>query len=270
MNKDRIEDLEEEIDIYDIVDVFLEWKKIFFSIVIVVFIASIIVSYSQNRNKKDELRIEFHIDKERVLNDELYQKSGLMFPYLDLESISRYIKKSALQKEIPIIQNIKQYNYGSNIIEIRNIKKENNTIYFLESKDGEKLFAEKDKIFFEINKYISQKMEEMITGEEKKATGNIEYFSGEMLRSTDTVVKEELRKTIEIYLEQIRILTGLKLQKGYENMVVIDNISLNKKDNFLKILVVMNIFGIAAGIFAVMLCEFCKKYNQRKLKTEIK
>lgn len=49
MNKDRIEDLEEEIDIYDIVDVFLEWKKIFFSIVIVVFIASIIVSYSQNR-----------------------------------------------------------------------------------------------------------------------------------------------------------------------------------------------------------------------------
>lgn len=59
MNKDRIENLEEEIDIYDIVDVFLEWKKIFFSIVIVVFIASIIVSYSQNRNKKDELRIEF-------------------------------------------------------------------------------------------------------------------------------------------------------------------------------------------------------------------
>ncbi|WP_286082715.1 hypothetical protein [Fusobacterium sp.] len=58
MNKDRIEDLEEEIDIYDIVDVFLEWKKIFFSIVIVVFIASIIVSYSQNRNKKDELRID--------------------------------------------------------------------------------------------------------------------------------------------------------------------------------------------------------------------
>ncbi|WP_261669630.1 hypothetical protein [Fusobacterium varium] len=113
-------------------------------------------------------------------------------------------------------------------------------------------------------------MEEMITGEEKKATGNIEYFSGEMLRSTDTVVKEELRKTIEIYLEQIRILTGLKLQKGYENMVVIDNISMNKKDNFLKILAVMNIFGIAAGIFAVMLCEFCKKYNQRKLKTEIK
>ena len=53
-------------------------------------------------------------------------------------------------------------------------------------------------------------------------------------------------------------------------MVVIDNISMNKKDNFLKILAVMNIFGIVAGIFAVMLCEFCKKYNQRKLKTEIK
>lgn len=32
MNKDRIEDLEEEIDIYDIVDVFLEWKKYFFQL----------------------------------------------------------------------------------------------------------------------------------------------------------------------------------------------------------------------------------------------
>lgn len=270
MNKDRIEDMEEEIDIYEIVDIFLEWKKMFFSIVVVVFIASIIVSYSQNRNKKDELRIEFHIDKERVLNDELYQKSGILFPRLDLENISKYIKKSALQQEIPIIQNIKQYNYGSNIIEIRNIKKENNTIYFLESKDGEKLFAEKDKIFFEINKYISKKVEEMITVEEKKATGNIEYFSGEMTRSTDTVRREELRKTIEICLEQMRTLTGLKLQKGYENMVVIDNVSMNKKDNFLKIFLMMNIFGIVAGIFAVMLCEFWKKYNQRKLKTEIK
>ncbi|VEH38562.1 Uncharacterised protein [Fusobacterium varium] len=150
MNKDGIEDLEEEIDIYDIVDVFLEWKKIFFSIVIVVFIASIIVSYSQNRNKKDELRIEFHIDKERVLNDELYQKSGLMFPYLDLESISRYIKKSALQKEIPIIQNIKQYNYGSNIIEIRNIKKKIILYTFLKVKMEKNYSLKKIKYFLKL------------------------------------------------------------------------------------------------------------------------
>lgn len=32
MNKDRIEDLEEEIDIYDIVDVFQSGKKYFFQL----------------------------------------------------------------------------------------------------------------------------------------------------------------------------------------------------------------------------------------------
>lgn len=255
MNKNRIENREDETDIYEIIDIFFNWKKIFLLIVALVFIASIIMAYFHNKNKKNELSIEFRLTKERILNDELFQKSGLIFPQLDIENILEYIKTSTFQSNIPIIQNI---------------KKGNNSIYFLESENGEELFNEKDKIFFEMEKYISDRIREIIITEEKKTLENIEYFSLEMMKSTNPIKIEELRKTIEIYLEQMKALTGVKFQKKYQNMIVIDVVSMDKKDNFLKIFTMINIFGIAAGMFAIMLCEFWKRYNFRKVSVEIK
>lgn len=254
MNKDKIENLEDEIDIYEIIDIFLNWKKIFFSIVVLVFIASTIMGYFHNKNKKNELSIEFRLTKERILNDELFQKSGLIFPHLDIENILEYVKTSTFQQNIPIIQNI---------------KKGNNSIYYLKSEDSEKLFNEKDKIFFEMEKYISNRIEEIIITEEKKILDNIEYFSLEMMNSTNPIKIEELRKTIEIYLEQMKALTGVRLQKKYENMIVIDSVSMDKKDNFLKIFALVNICGIALGIFTIMLCEFWKRYSLKKVNTEV-
>lgn len=254
MNKDRIENLEEEIDIYIIIDIFFNWKKIFLSIVALIFIVSTIMAYSHNKNKKNELSIEFHLTKERILNDELFQKSGLVFPHLDIENILRDVKASTFQQSIPIIQNI---------------KRGKNSVYYLKSEDSEKLFNEKDKIFFEMEKYISNRIEEIIITEEKKILDNIEYFSQEMIKNTSPIKIGESRKTIEIYLEQMKALTGVKLQKKYENMIVIDSVSMDKKDNFLKIFILINIFGIVFGIFTIMLCEFWKKYGLKKVNVKV-
>ena len=92
MRKDEIEEIENEINIYEIVHIFFKWKKIFLSIILAAFIASIITAYLNYENNKNILSIEFHIEKERFLEDRLFQKSGLTFPNLNIEDISKYIK----------------------------------------------------------------------------------------------------------------------------------------------------------------------------------
>lgn len=168
MRKDEVEEIENEINIYEIVHIFFKWKKIFLSIILAAFIASIITAYLNYENNKNILSIEFHIEKERFLEDRLFQKSGLTFPNLDIEDISKYIKKSAVQRNILIAEDVIKYQYNSNTIEIRNLRNESSDIYFLESLDGNSLFNEKDKIFFEMEEYISDKVEKIIIAEEKK------------------------------------------------------------------------------------------------------
>ncbi|WP_130889330.1 hypothetical protein [Fusobacterium ulcerans] len=269
MRKDEVEEIENEINIYEIVHIFFKWKKIFLSIILAAFIASIITAYLNYENNKNILSIEFHIEKERFLEDRLFQKSGLTFPNLDIEDISKYIKKSAVQRNILITEDVIKYQYNSNTIEIRNLRNESSDIYFLESLDGNSLFNEKDKIFFEMEEYISDKVEKIIIAEEKKALENIEHFSQEMTNSTSSTKTEELRKTIEAYLEQIKILTGLKLQKKYKNMVVIDSISMYKNNSFLSLFILINFWGIITGILVVIIGEFWKRYSLRKLHIEV-
>lgn len=269
MRKDEIEEIENEISIYEIVSVFSKWKKIFLSIILVTFITSTVIGYLNYKNNKNILSIEFHIEKERILSNELFQKSGLVFPNLDIENISKYIKKFAVQQNIPIVEDVKKYQYNSNTIEIRTLKNESNNTYFLESLDGKDLFDEKDKIFFEMEEYISDKIEKIIIAEERRALENIEYFSQEMSKSTSSVKIEELRKTIETYLEQIKILTRLKLQKKYKNMIIVDSISMEKNNSFLSMFIPINFLGIIAGIFAVMIGEFWKRYSLRRLDIEV-
>ena len=53
MRKDEVEEIENEINIHEIVHIFFKWKKIFLSIILAAFIASIITAYLNYENNKN-------------------------------------------------------------------------------------------------------------------------------------------------------------------------------------------------------------------------
>ncbi|BBA52106.1 hypothetical protein FV113G1_24560 [Fusobacterium varium] len=263
MEKDKIEN-EEEIDIYEIADIFFKRKRVFFLIISIIFVISVILGYFHYKSRKNILDIKFHIRKEKIVSDKLFKESGLIFPQLNIENISQYIKQDKIQKDNFIIEDVKEYDLGSNIIEIRNLKKEN-IMYSLKSENGEKLFNEKDNILFEINKYITERIEKIIIAEEKNIIKNIEVLSLEAAKTTDIIRKKELKKFMDKDLEYLKILTGLKLQRKYENMIEVDSIIMEEKDNFISKFLMINFCGIILGIIVIFLYEFWEKYTLKNM-----
>lgn len=263
MEKDKIEN-GEEIDIYEIADIFFKRKRVFFLIISIIFVISVILGYFHYKSRKNILDIKFHIRKEKIVSDKLFKESGLIFPQLNIENISQYIKQDKIQKDNFIIEDVKEYDLGSNIIEIRNLKKEN-IMYSLKSENGEKLFNEKDNILFEINKYITERIEKIIIAEEKNIIKNIEVLSLEAAKSTDIIRKKELKKFMDKDLEHLKILTGLKLQRKYENMIEVDSIIMEEKDNFISKFLMINFCGIILGIIVIFLYEFWEKYTLKNM-----
>lgn len=263
MEKDKIEN-GEEIDIYEIADIFFKRKRVFFLIISIIFVISVILGYFHYKSRKNILDIKFHIRKEKIVSDKLFKESGLIFPQLNIENISQYIKQDKIQKDNFIIEDVKEYDLGSNIIEIRNLKKEN-IMYSLKSENGEKLFNEKDNILFEINKYITERIEKIIIAEEKNIIKNIEVLSLEAAKTTDIIRKKELKKFMDKDLEYLKILTGLKLQRKYENMIEVDSIIMEEKDNFISKFLMINFCGIILGIIVIFLYEFWEKYTLKNM-----
>ena len=263
MEKDKIEN-GEEIDIYEIADIFFKRKRVFFLIISIIFVISVILGYFHYKSRKNILDIKFHIRKEKIVSDKLFKESGLIFPQLNIENISQYIKQDKIQKDNFIIEDVKEYDLGSNIIEIRNLKKEN-IMYSLKSENGEKLFNEKDNILFEINKYITERIEKIIIAEEKNIIKNIEVLSLEAAKTMDIIRKKELKKFMDKDLEHLKILTGLKLQRKYENMIEVDSIIMEEKDNFISKFLMINFCGIILGIIVIFLYEFWEKYTLKNM-----